>query len=140
MSLKDRIAKAMAHKQCDAPALAAAAKIRTPSVHGWMNGSSQTMKAGPALRAAAFMNVDPLWLAEGEGEMIPHSVSHAVIVQTTQAREPIPPEYLPPRHDRPMVQKICDLAERVNDEGLVKATGYIECLAGEYPLPRAKRA
>lgn len=39
---------------------------------------------------------------------------------------------------RESVRRICELAELVSDEGLAKAAGYLECLAGEYPLRRKK--
>jgi transcriptional regulator with XRE-family HTH domain len=46
--------------------------------------------------------------------------------------------YLAPRPERLLVREIADLAERINDDGLKKATGYLECLAGSHPLAKAK--
>lgn len=71
MTLAERVEKAMERKECEVPDLAAACRIKPPSVHGWLNGSSKSMSAGPAIRAAAYLGVSPLWLAEGEGEMLP---------------------------------------------------------------------
>lgn len=59
----------------DIPALATACGIKPPSVHGWLNGSTQSLKAGPAIKAARFLGVSALWLAEGEGPMIPTATS-----------------------------------------------------------------
>jgi transcriptional regulator with XRE-family HTH domain len=133
MSLKERIEKAMERKKCDAATLAREAGIKAPSVHGWINGSSQSMRAGPAIRAAAYLQVNPLWLAEGDGEMIPYDTAGDRQIQPQIAKEP------KPHHYRPLVQKVCDMAEQIDDDGLRELAGFARCLTGTHPLVKPKQ-
>lgn len=57
-------------------------------------------------------------------------------LSTGEASTGVP--YLPPRAARALVQEITDLAERINDDGLMKATGYMECLTGSHPITKTK--
>lgn len=115
MTLKDRVIKAMAYKECDIPTLAKAANIKTPSVHDWVNGKSHSMKAGPALRAAAYLGVDALWLAEGEGQMLPaHAYSQTAMSRTGTINEPVP---LPYCHENPLVRQVVALMEQTDEAG-----------------------
>ena len=41
-------------------------------------------------------------------------------------------------HDRPLVQRVCDLAENINDDGLNQLVGFARCLLSDYPLTKAK--
>ncbi len=51
--------------------LAAAVDVKPPSVSDWLSGKSKTMEGENLLRAAKFLNVNPMWLATGTGEMKP---------------------------------------------------------------------
>ena len=67
MSLATRIREALSEidrKQSD---LARAVGISTPSVNGWLSGKTKTLKGRSLIRAAAFLNVNELWLSEGRG-------------------------------------------------------------------------
>lgn len=69
-TLKERLENAMK----DRPAarkvdLAAAAGVTTGAVAQWFSGATQSLKAGPAAGAAAYLGVNALWLAEGRGPM-----------------------------------------------------------------------
>lgn len=44
-----------------------------------------------------------------------------------------------PWHTRPSVRRVCEIAETINDDGIPKALGYLECLAAEYPMIKQKR-
>lgn len=44
------------------------------------------------------------------------------------------------RHERPLVQALCDIAERISDPGLQRAVGYLEALAVSHPKVKPKRA
>lgn len=135
-TLQSRIQRAMKHKEgCDPPALAAACRIKTPSVHGWMNGDTKSMAAGPAIRAAAYLGVNALWLAEGEGPMLPDDG------KTPAA----PPPELSETHHRPrrkLVARFFDLAESINDIGLKRLLPMVEDAVRMYPFrkPLRKRA
>lgn len=133
MSLRDRMLKAMAHKNCSLPELADAAGVRTPSAHGWVNGDSQSLKAGPAIKAAAFLGVDALWLAEGDGTMI-SAAQYELPKQQLQHKvsEPVP------NHHRKMVQAVCDISETIDDTGLRTLIDIAECLARNHPHQKAK--
>lgn len=133
MSLKDRVLKAIAHKECQIPELAVAAKVKPPSVHGWINGTSKTLRAGPAIRAAAFLGVNPLWLAEGDGEMIPASDYEKNSINTAlQASEPDPLAML----EKELLIKV----HAMNDRGLILLIDQAEQIAARHPKNQAKAA
>lgn len=54
-------------------ALARACRVSPPSVNDWITGKSKTIEGANLLNAAAFLNVNPRWLAEGVGPMRPNS-------------------------------------------------------------------
>lgn len=66
-TLSERINEAIADKGCTASELAKAAGVKEPSVSDWRNKETKSMKAEPALRAAAFLEVSPFWLVLGVG-------------------------------------------------------------------------
>lgn len=72
-TLAERVAQAIALRPCSQSDLAAAAKVTPPSVSDWLSGKTRQLTAGPALRAAHFLGVNALWLAEGVGPMTPDS-------------------------------------------------------------------
>jgi len=41
-------------------------------------------------------------------------------------------------HTRPLVQQACDLAERIDDNGLRELIGFARCLTGTHPLIKVK--
>lgn len=47
--------------------LAKVTGAKPPSVNGWFSGASKSMKANTAAKVAAVYNVNPIWLATGEG-------------------------------------------------------------------------
>jgi transcriptional regulator with XRE-family HTH domain len=49
--------------------LARACRVRAPSVSDWLSGKTKKMEGANLLLAAEFLNVDPWWLATGEGQM-----------------------------------------------------------------------
>ncbi|WP_186015129.1 transcriptional regulator [Burkholderia gladioli] len=49
--------------------LARACRVRAPSVSDWLSGKTKKMEGANLLLAAEFLNVDPWWLATGEGRM-----------------------------------------------------------------------
>jgi transcriptional regulator with XRE-family HTH domain len=51
--------------------LAAAVGVKPPSVSDWLSGKSKTMEGENLLRAAKFLGVNPMWLANGSGEVRP---------------------------------------------------------------------
>ncbi len=69
-TLAKRVLQAMQDKGCTASELARAAGVKPPSVSDWLSGKTKTLKSNTALRAAAFLGVEPLWLSEGKGPKI----------------------------------------------------------------------
>lgn len=57
-------------------------------MHGWLKGDSTSLKAGPAIRAATYLGVNILWLAEGEGPML--SLGNQILVPLGGAVEAPP--------------------------------------------------
>lgn len=49
--------------------LARAVGVKPPSVSDWLSGKSKTMEGENLLRAAKHLNVNPVWLATGNGEI-----------------------------------------------------------------------
>lgn len=45
-----------------------------------------------------------------------------------------------PRHYRALVQKVCDIAETIDDTGLTNLIDIAECLARNHPLAKPKAA
>ena len=69
-TLAHRIKEAMDEKPCTVSELARACGIKPPSVSDWLNGKTQSLKAGTAYKAAVFLGVNQLWLTEGRGRKI----------------------------------------------------------------------
>lgn len=44
--------------------------VRPPSVSDWLSGKSKTMEGENLLKTAKFLNVDPVWLANGTGKPV----------------------------------------------------------------------
>lgn len=66
--------------------------------------------------------------------------SDAPAEATHRATEPTPPAYKRPHHSRDLVQKVCDLAEQINDDGLRELAGFARCLTGTHPFKKPARA
>jgi hypothetical protein len=133
MALKDRIIKAMAHKNCQIPELASVAKVKAPSVHGWVNGTSKTLKAGPAIRAAAYLGVNPLWLAEGDGEMlgaVSYSIKQLNTVLAVKEPDPI----------LALEAELIAHTRNMNDRGLILLIDQAEQIAARHPKDQGKAA
>ena len=56
---------------------------------------------------------------------------YEVAKKTTAAMEP-------PKHFRPLVQAVCDLAEQIDDAGLRNLIDIAECLLRNHPLTKPK--
>lgn len=70
-TLKQRFAKlAELHPEITQADLARATGAKPPSVNAWFSGETKSMKAATAAKAARLYGCNPLWLAEGEGEML----------------------------------------------------------------------
>lgn len=41
--------------------------VRLPYMSNWMTGETKSLKSGTAMRAAEFLGVSQMWLAEGRG-------------------------------------------------------------------------
>lgn len=67
MELRDRVKKARNEAGLTQEQLAAAAKVSRSAVTMWERGQTKSLDAAPCVRAAHALNVDPLWLASGEG-------------------------------------------------------------------------
>lgn len=68
-SLATRLSKAFDPERHTKADLARAAKVSAASVSDWFSGETKTLKADPMVRAAAYLDVEPLWLVAGEGPM-----------------------------------------------------------------------
>jgi len=69
MSLKDRLAAALVRNpDVTQSELARVCRVKQPSVNGWFNGSTLTLKSETARLAAERLGCDPFWLASGVGQ------------------------------------------------------------------------
>ncbi len=69
MSLDKRLSLAIKEANASKSELARACNVKPASVSDWLSGKSKSMRAEYALKAAAFLNVNPVWLSTGEGSM-----------------------------------------------------------------------
>ncbi|GKS73702.1 helix-turn-helix domain-containing protein [Acidovorax sp. SUPP950] len=71
-TLADRVKLALAGPpKKTQKALAKACSVSPPSVNGWVTGESKTIEGSNLISAAAFLGVNPTWLAKGVGPMRP---------------------------------------------------------------------
>lgn len=69
-TLAERLALAMkGPPEIKSADLVRACKVKAPSVSDWLTGKTKKMEGANLLAAAALLNVDPWWLATGEGQM-----------------------------------------------------------------------
>jgi transcriptional regulator with XRE-family HTH domain len=68
-TLASRVQKAFDPNRHTKAELARKARVKAPSVNAWFSGDTLTLKAEPLVRAAAYLEVNALWLATGEGPM-----------------------------------------------------------------------
>lgn len=69
-TLAERLALAMKGPPEIKPAdLARACHVKQPSVSDWLSGKTKKLEGANLLAAAELLNVDPWWLATGEGQM-----------------------------------------------------------------------
>lgn len=78
VTLADRLAHALVDGKTKA-GLAKACGIKPPSVSDWFSGKTKTLEGSNLLRAAAYLDVPPLWLAEGKGPMRPRGNEHQML-------------------------------------------------------------
>lgn len=64
--------------------LARAVGVKPPSVSDWLSGKSKTMEGENLLRAATHLNVNPIWLATGKGEVNPESLTSQELIISPQ--------------------------------------------------------
>ena len=73
MALKDRLREAMAGPpKVTQAALARGVKVAQPTVNDWLSGKTQTIRGPILIRVAAFLGVNPDWLATGRGPRSQH--------------------------------------------------------------------
>lgn len=68
-TLADRLSLALNRSGKSQVALARACDISPASVHGWLSGRTKALKGTSLIKAASFLNVREIWLAEGRGPM-----------------------------------------------------------------------
>lgn len=93
------------------------------------SGKQRAMRKETAWRFEDAFNMPRGWLD------IPHA-DHGI----KQLEQPVSQYIVKPTHSRKLVQKVCDLAEQINDDGLRELIGFARCLTGTHPLVKAKRA
>lgn len=94
--------------------LARAAGVSGASISDWVNEITQpdNLKAAPLLRAAAFLQVNPMWLLTGKGHRSPTAATVLSIQQPTAAYATWPFEVL----DLGLVSSL-DRSDRMRLEG-----------------------
>ena len=68
-TLEQRFKAAFDLKRHSYAELARAAEVKQPSVFAWFSGETKTLKGASLIRAAAYLDVQALWLLEGKGPM-----------------------------------------------------------------------
>jgi len=72
-TLADRMKEALEEAGAIPADLARACGIKPASVSNWLSGETKSLKSSTAMRAAEFLKVNQLWLAEGRGPKRPLS-------------------------------------------------------------------
>lgn len=80
---------------------------------------------------AYILGLHAMWLKAGRGPKYIYPKGNEPTAFAVQ-------EPGPAASHRPNVRRIYELAEQLSDEGLTKAIGYLEYLAGEHPFARKK--
>ncbi|WP_186120601.1 helix-turn-helix domain-containing protein [Burkholderia gladioli] len=68
-TLAERLELALKSADKKPAELARACAVKAPSVSDWLSGKTKKMEGANLLMAADFLNVEPWWLATGEGSM-----------------------------------------------------------------------
>lgn len=111
--------------------LKAACGIAQSSVSAWFSGKTKKIEGANLLRAATYLGVNPEWLATGLGPMRPSGEVAQGVIQFQQPSAPA--------HARKLVQTLCDMAEKINDDGVNQLIGAATILTCSHPL-KAKKA
>ncbi len=82
-SLSDRVQLRLKETGMTPAELARAVKVKPPSIAGWLNGDTKTIKGENLLRAAQALQCTPHWLATGRGQksILDHTPTQAHLVQ-----------------------------------------------------------
>ncbi len=100
------------------------------------NLEAGTYKSSPFLPEIAFaLGLQAMWLKTGRG---PKYIDRRY--ETADAAPHVADLVQPYSNARPMVQKICGIAEKISDDGLKSAVGYLEYLAADFPLRKGRAA
>lgn len=125
-TLADRISLLLQRRSMTQAELAAAARVKPPSVADWVSGESKSIKAEPALRIAHACRVNAWWLVFGDGPMEPDSATS----------QPLVAEPAPARYDNPtplssteLVTQLAARLERVAPHQRREATDLTTRLA-----------
>lgn len=115
-TLQERIEMAFANVKTSKKALADAIGIAPPSLNQWFSGKTHTISYSNAVRAAAFLGVNPQWLAEGTCDMYEG-------VHRVEGNEPI----LPTNHKAKDLQRITmeELDDALINSKIAKKQGLI---------------
>lgn len=113
------------------PELAAKAKISQSFIGALETGRQQSSGWLPEIAYA--LGLQAMWLKTGRGPKFIYEPSGATALIVSEPSNK-------PHHDRPNVQRVCDLAEQIDDDGLKELAGYARCLTGTHPLIKVKRA
>jgi hypothetical protein len=95
--------------------LARACAVKPPSVSAWLSGKTKQLEGANLLAAAAFLEVNPIWLATGAGKM--HAPFHLVPSrgERISADKSIEPEALTD-HQRRLLSLFDGLTKRQQDD------------------------
>lgn len=97
-TLRERIEEAMRrHPYLTQADVARACKVTTPSVAGWLNGTTKTLKSETARLAARLFRCDQNWLATGVGS--PNWLGIAIPIGRVEESTPLYPSARPPSLD-----------------------------------------
>jgi transcriptional regulator with XRE-family HTH domain len=95
------------HSQAE---IARVCEVKPSSVADWFSGESKSIKAVPLLKAAAYLDVSPLWLAAGEGPKRPrpgaYPPAEPATVLTARERAATPESEIFPMLDFGKIRKL----------------------------------
>lgn len=121
-NLAERLRARLAETGLKQNELAKRAGVRPPSVAQWLNGRTKNIKGMALNNAAAALQVNPLWLAEGVGPKLPTAPPEPA----RSAQEPTP------TYEAPAVATALQILRALPEAAQVEALAYLQYLAQKH--------
>lgn len=107
-------------------------------VSQWIRGAAHSATGRPRGMKSETARWIEVTTEKPEGWLDIDHHPQAIAVAANRLAEPETTYFEKPRPTRTLVQQVCDLAERLDDAGLLKLQGYAASLLADHPLAKGK--